>query len=362
MGSSTGHLFRVTTFGESHGPAVGVIVDGCPPGLPLDAQAIQADLDRRRPGTGKLTSRRAEPDTVELLSGVVDGLTLGTPIALMVRNVDCRPEEYEDIAKAYRPGHADYATEAKYGRRDARGGGRSSARETVGRVAAGAVARRLLANAEGTDVLAWVDSIGEACATRRDTSRVTREAVEASPVRCPYDEAAALMQEQLESAARDGDSVGGVVSCIAGSMPLGLGEPVFDKLTADLAKAMMSIPASRGFEIGEGFAAGRMRGSEHNDSLRLEGGRVVSSSNLAGGASGGISTGEELLFRVAFKPAPTIARPQRTTTSEGEETMLTVSGRHDPCVAVRAAPVVEAMTLLVLADHYLRHRALTGPK
>lgn len=360
MGSTHGHLFRVTTFGESHGPCIGVVIDGCPPGLELDAAAIREDLARRRPGQSALSSARNEPDEPEILSGLLDGRTLGSPIAILIRNRDARPEDYEPLRDIYRPGHADHTTEAKYGIRDPRGGGRASARETAARVAAGAVARRLLEHEVGARVVGWVDAVGDVRAEDLDHRALSREIVDASQVRCPDHTASSRMIEIIEAAREDGDSIGCSVACIATSIPAGWGEPVFDKLTADLARALMSIPAARGFEVGAGFGAVAMRGSEHSDSLLMDDGRVVTKRNIAGGVAGGISTGEDILVRVAFAPPATIARPNETITSSGEPATFAVSGRHDPCVAPRAVPIVEAMTLLVLADHYLRGRALTG--
>jgi chorismate synthase len=360
MGSSFGQLFRITTFGESHGAAMGVVVDGCPPGLALDAGALQADLDRRRPGQGALTSPRQEADAVEILSGVREGVTLGTPIALVIRNRDARSGAYDHLEHLYRPSHADYTTEAKYGVRDHRGGGRASARETVARVAAGALARQLLARDFGIEVVGWVDGVGEVRCDGVDPETVSRAAVDAHPVRCPDGAAAAAMTEAIEAARRDRDTIGGTVACVARGVPAGWGEPVFDKLTADLARGLMSLPAARGFEIGEGFASTAMRGSVHNDPFRMEAGRVRARPNRSGGVQGGITNGESLRMRVAFKPVATVFQPQETVTREGEETTFTASGRHDPCVVPRAVPIVEAMVCLVLADHYLRHRALTG--
>ena len=357
MASSTGVLFRVTTFGESHGPAVGAILDGCPPGLEVDLGAVQADLDRRRPGQGPLVSPRQEADRVEVLSGLKDGVTLGSPLTLLVHNTDARPGAYDHLEHVYRPSHADYTTDAKYGRRDHRGGGRASARETVGRVAAGAVARQLLARDFGVEVVGWVGSVADVDA-EVDPATVTRDAVDAQAVRCPEPGAAARMTEAIEAARRDRDTVGGVVGCVARGVPPGWGEPVFDKLTADLARGCMSLPAARGFEVGLGFAATRMRGSAHNDPFVMDGGRVRAPSNRSGGIQGGISNGEPVLCRVAFKPVATVFQPQETVTDAGEAVQLTARGRHDPCVLPRAVPLVEAMVLLTLADHALRQRAL----
>ena len=358
MTSTTGILFRVTTYGESHGPAVGVVVDGCPPGLPLTASEIQHDLDRRRPGQSRLVTQRKEADAVEIQSGLFEGTTTGTPIAMTVANADQRPGAYDHLRDVYRPSHADYTYAAKYGVRDHRGGGRASARETVGRVAAGAVARKLLAEAAGIEVLAWVSSVGT-ITTDLDPSSVSVEEVEANPTRCPEPEAAALITGAIEQARADGDSLGGVVTVVARNVPVGLGEPVFDKLDADLAKAMISLPAAKGFEIGSGFAGTTLSGLEHNDPFEPgPGGRPVPVTNHSGGVQGGISNGADIVCRVAFKPTATIASEQKTVDTSGRATTLAARGRHDPCVLPRAVPLVEAMALLVLADHWLRQEAL----
>ena len=360
MGNRFGTALTVTTFGESHGPAVGVVVDGCPPRLHLPRAIIQAALDRRRPGQSTLTSPRREPDQVEVLAGLTDDeRTLGTAIAMMVRSVDARGGDYAHVETAYRPSHADYTYDAKYGVRAVAGGGRASARETVGRVAAGAVAEVILAPL-GVEVVAWVDEVEHVAATV-DGAAVTRAAVDATPVRCPDLAAAAAMTEVIEGARKDGDSVGGVIRAVARGVPAGWGAPVFDKLDADLAKAMLSIPAVKGFEVGSGFAGARLRGSTHNDELyRADDGRIRTRTNRAGGIVGGISNGEDLTLRVAFKPTATIMRPQPTVDRDGKPAVLAPKGRHDPCVLPRAVPIVEAMVLLVLADHYLRHRGQCG--
>ena len=361
MGGSTfGHTFRVSTFGESHGAAVGVVVDGCPPLLALSVEEVQADLDRRRPGQSRLTTQRREDDRAEILSGLFEGVTLGTPIAVLVRNQDAQSGAYEAMKDVYRPSHADFTTEAKYGVRDWRGGGRASARETTARVAAGAVARKLLRTVAGVEVLAWVASVHEIEAKVDDTM-VTAEAVEATPVRCPDPEAAEAMTAAIDEARRRGDSLGGVVACVARGVPSGLGEPVFDKLEADLAKAMLSLPAAKGFEVGSGFGGTRLTGLAHNDPF-VAGpeGRPVTATNHSGGVQGGITNGMPVLLRVAFKPTATIAQAQQTVDRDGRETTLAAKGRHDPCVLPRAVPIVEAMTCLVLADHWLRQRAVTA--
>ncbi len=358
MSSSTGTLFRVTTFGESHGPALGVIVDGCPPRLPIAAAEIQRDLDRRRPGQSRLTTPRGEPDQVEILSGLSrDGLTLGTPIGMSIRNLDARGRDYEEMEEIYRPSHADYTYDAKYGIREPRGGGRASARETAARVAAGAVARKLLHVDAGIEVVAYVTQVGTIHAAI-DPGRVRLAQVERTPVRCPDEAAAARMIELIDEVRRDGDSIGGVVEVIARGVPAGLGEPVFDKLEADLAKALMSLPASKGFEIGSGFGSLGMQGSEHNDPFVMRKGRVRTKTNLSGGIQGGISNGEPIVCRVVFKPTATIRKPQQSVDVQGRRRILSARGRHDPCVLPRAVPLVEASVLLVLADHHLRQRAL----
>jgi chorismate synthase len=357
VSSSFGQLFRLSTFGESHGPAVGVVLDGCPPRLPLDVEAIQRDLDRRRPGQSRLVTQRDEVDRVEILSGVHDGATTGTPIAMLVTNRDQRPGAYDHLRDLYRPSHADWTYQAKYGVRDHRGGGRSSARETIGRVAAAAVARRLLNRAAGIEVLGWVSAVHD-ISVDLDPAQVGLADVEADPTRCPDPEAARAITEAIEAARRDGDSLGGVVTVVARGVPAGLGEPVFDKLDADLAKGMLSLPAAKGFEVGSGFAGTRMTGRAHNDPFEPgpDGPRAVT--NRSGGIQGGISNGSDIVCRVAFKPTATIASPQKTVDVENRPVELAARGRHDPCVLPRAVPLVEAMTLLVLADHWLRQRAV----
>lgn len=360
MGSRFGTAFTVTTFGESHGPALGVVIDGCPPQLPLSIAQLQAALDRRRPGQSALVSPRREPDQVEVLSGLADdGRTLGTPIALLVRSLDARSKDYAEVEAAYRPSHADYTYDAKFGLRAVAGGGRASARETVGRVAAGAVAEAVLAPL-GIDIVAWVDEV-EHVAASVDGATVTRADVDRCAVRCPDLVAAEAMTTVIEGARKDGDSVGGVIRAVARGVPAGWGAPVFDKLDADLAKAMLSIPAVKGFELGSGFAGARLRGSTHNDEIyRDDAGRIRTRTNRSGGVVGGISNGEDLTLRVAFKPTATIMRPQATVDRAGNPTTLAPRGRHDPCVLPRAVPIVEAMIALVLVDHYLRHRGQVG--
>jgi chorismate synthase len=356
MGSSFGQLFRISTFGESHGGGVGVIVDGCPPRLPIDREAIQAELDRRRPGQSRITTPRKEDDRVEILSGLLDGLTLGTPIAMLVRNKDQRPQDYQEMKVAFRPSHADATYQAKYGIQASSGGGRASARETIGRVAAGAIAKQLLAHVAGTEVIAWVRRIHTIEASI-DPASVSLEAVEANIVRCPDGASAERMIERIEAIGRDGDSCGGVIECLVRRPPVGLGMPVFDKLEADLAKAVMSLPATKGFEIGSGFNGTLLLGSEHNDAFLPTGdGRLRTATNNSGGIQGGISNGEPITLRVAFKPTATIRKEQQTINAAGEATTLEAKGRHDPCVLPRAVPMVEAMVALVLADHLLRQR------
>jgi len=360
MASTFGHLFRVTTFGESHGGAVGVVVDGCPPRLALTADEIQRDLERRRPGQSAITTPRDEPDRAEILSGLFEGQTLGSPIAIIVRNTDARPAAYADFKDTFRPSHADYTYEAKYGIRNWQGGGRASARETVGRVAAGAIARKLLAVAANVEVLAYVRRVHTIEAAVVPES-VTLSAVESNIVRCPDATAAQTMIGRIDEARRAGDSLGGIVECVCRNVPPGLGEPVFDKLEADLARGMMSLPASKGFEIGSGFAGTLLTGIEHNDPFTIDAsGRVRTVSNRSGGVQGGISNGETIIFRVGFKPTATIAQPQQTIDRTGHTVTLEARGRHDPCVLPRAVPMVEAMACLVLADHFLRQRGQCG--
>ncbi|MCP3909611.1 MAG: chorismate synthase [Actinomycetia bacterium] len=363
MSSSFGHIFRVSTWGESHGSGVGVVLDGCPPRLPLDRAAVQRDLDRRRPGQSRLTTQRDEADQVEILSGVIDhptlgSVTTGTPIAMLVRNKDQQTGAYDHLRDVFRPSHADWTYDAKYGVRAVAGGGRSSARETIGRVAAGAVARQLLAHALGIEVIGWVDQVHDVDASV-DGAEITAKLVETDPTRCPDPEAAARMTAAIEQARRDGDSLGGTVRLVARGVPAGLGEPVFDKLEADLAKAMLSLPAAKGFESGSGFAGTRMTGTAHNDPFEPgPEGTPVTTTNYSGGIQGGISNGAPIEIRVAFKPTATISSEQNTVDLENRATTLVARGRHDPCVLPRAVPMVEAMVCLVLADHWLRQQAI----
>jgi len=360
MASSFGHLFRISTWGESHGGGVGVVVDGCPPRLKLSKSDIQPDLDRRRPGQSKIVTPRKESDTVQILSGISsDGLTLGTPICLWVKNEDQRSEAYNEMKDKFRPSHADYTYAAKYGIRAWQGGGRSSARETIGRVAAGAIAKKILHEQFGVEVLAYVKQvqkiIGEV-----NPEKVKLKEVESNIVRCPDAKAAARMIRLIEKIRNEGNTVGGIVEGIARGVPAGWGEPVFDKLEADLAKAMLSLPACKGFESGDGFAGVLLTGLEHNDPIRARGGKVFTTANRSGGIQGGISNGETIFFRTAFKPVATVMHEQDTVDVKLHNTTLKGRGRHDPCVLPRAVPMVEAMTALVLVDHALRQRAQCG--
>ena len=356
MGNTFGKIFQISTWGESHGPAVGVTIDGCPAGVSIDEEAIQVELDRRRPGQSDITTPRSEDDRLEVLSGVFEGVSTGAPILLMVRNKDARPQAYDHLKDVYRPSHADYTYQAKYGHRDHRGGGRSSARETIGRVAAGAIARRILADSAGVELVAYVRRIHDIEA-EIDAASVARDAVESNAVRCPDSDAAEKMIERIKQLRKEGDSAGGLVELVARGIPVGLGEPVFDRLEADLAKAMLSLPATKGFEVGSGFDGTRLTGSAHNDAFYKDGDEVRTRSNNSGGVQGGISNGEDLVCRIAFKPTATINKEQETVSTSGEETVLKARGRHDPCVLPRAVPIVEAMAALVLVDHWFLDRS-----
>jgi len=360
MSSTFGTLFRVTTFGESHCNGVGVVIDGCPPRLKLTEADIQSQLDRRRPGQNKLSTQRRESDTVSIVSGTDKDVTLGTPILCFVPNEDHRPSEYAATARIPRPSHADYTYQAKYGVRASSGGGRSSARETVGRVCGGAVAEKVLGERYGVQIVAWVSGVGTVEAPMPDLETLDRSAVDATTVRCPDPAAAAEMEAQIVEARESKDSVGGVVSCVCREVPAGLGEPVFDKLEAKLAHAMLSLPATKGFEIGSGFAGTRMRGSAHNDPFVWKEGRLGTATNHSGGVQGGISNGEPIVFRVAFKPVATIGQAQRSVDFRGAEAVLEAKGRHDPCVVHRAVPLVESMAALVLMDAALCQAARRG--
>jgi len=356
MSSSLGTLFRVSTFGESHGVGVGAIVDGCPAGLQLSEADIQPQLDRRRPGQSDLTTPREEADQVTILSGVENGLTLGTPIGLLVHNKDQRPGDYGEMDLVPRPSHADFTYQAKYGIRASSGGGRSSARETIGRVAAGAIAEKILREEWGVEIVAWVSSVGAEEAVNVDVDRVNRDQVDSNLSRCPDKPSAARMEALVREVLEAKDSVGGVVSCVCRNLPAGWGEPVFDKLDAMLAQAMLSLPATKGFEIGSGFAGTCLRGSQHNDPFVQKGKRLGTLTNYAGGTLGGISSGEPVLFRVAFKPVATIGQSQQTVDFDGKPVILEAKGRHDPCVVPRAVPIVESMAALVLLDLALRQK------
>jgi chorismate synthase len=360
MSSSFGTLFRVTTFGESHCRGVGAIVDGCPPGLALSEGDIQAQLDRRRPGQSSLTTDRQESDRVTILSGTENGLTLGTPIGLLVPNKDQRPGDYKEMREIPRPSHADFTYQAKYGIRASSGGGRSSARETIGRVAAGAIAEKVLREQYGIEIVAWVSAVGTQEAAAVDGDAIDRPAVDASPVRCPDPEAAGRMQTLIHQAKDAKDSLGGILTGVCRGVPAGWGEPIFDKLEAKLAHAMLSIPATKGFEIGSGFGGTRLRGSVHNDPFVARPVGLGTATNHSGGIQGGISNGETIFFRVAFKPPATIGLPQKTVDFQGNPVTLAAKGRHDPCVVPRAVPIVEAMAALVLVDAALRQSARGG--
>ena len=359
MASTFGELFRIATWGESHGLGIGVVVDGCPPRLAISREEIQVELDRRRPGQSRITSHRDESDQVEILSGIEDGLTTGTPIALLVRNSDARGGDYAEMRSKYRPSHADFTYQAKYGIRSVAGGGRASARETIGRVAAGAIARKVLAALAGVEIVAYVKQVCDIEA-EVDPATVTRESVESNIVRCPDDKVAQKMIDLIDATRKAGDSVGGVVEAVARKVPAGLGEPAFDRLEADLGKALLSLPACKGFESGSGFAGTRLRGSQHNDAFYADQGKVHTRTNRSGGIQGGISNGEDIVVRAAFKPTATILMPQETVDVDGNNTTLQARGRHDPCVLPRAVPMVEAMIALVLADHLLRQRGQCG--
>ncbi len=353
-GNTFGTIFRVTTFGESHGVALGGVVDGCPAGLELDMGAIQAELDRRKPGQSKIVTQRKEGDRVEFLSGVFEGKTTGTPIGFVIRNENQRSKDYDHIKDQFRPSHADYTFDTKYGHRDYRGGGRSSARETASRVVAGAIARQLL-KMEGVQIQAYVSAVGK-YELSKDYTELDLGQVENNIVRTPDSEFAERMVEYIQQVRKEGDTVGGTVTCVIKGTPVGLGEPVFDKLHADLGKAMLSINAVKGFEYGSGFDGTKMRGSSHNDSFRLSDGEVSTKTNHSGGIQGGISNGEDIYFKVAFKPVATIMQDQESVDANGNTVVVQGKGRHDPCVVPRAVPIVEAMSALVLVDHLLRNR------
>ncbi len=359
MANTFGHLFRITTWGESHGGGVGVVVDGCPPRLKLTETDIQPDLDRRRPGQSRIVTPRKEADTVQILSGTFEGKTLGTPISMWVRNEDARPEAYSEMKTKFRPSHADYTYFAKFGIRAWPGGGRTSARETIGRVAAGAIAKKILRERFGVEILAYVKQVQRLIADV-NPDKVRFRDIESNIVRCPDKATAEKMIRLIEKMRRAGDSVGGIIEGVARGVPPGWGEPVFDRLEADLAKAMLSLPATKAFEIGSGFGGGLLTGRQHNDSFRMRGGKVHTTTNRSGGVQGGITNGETIFFCVAFKPTATVLHEQDTVTEDFKNTTLKARGRHDPCVLPRAVPMVEAMTALVLVDHALRHKAQCG--
>ena len=360
MGSQTGRIFRVQTFGESHGGSVGAVIDGCPPGIDLDVTRIQQELDRRRPGQSDLTSSRNERDRVRIVSGLFEGKTLGTPITLIVDNKDARPEDYAETKNQFRPSHADYVYTAKYGLRAWAGGGRASARETVGRVAAGAVARQVLEQFGPVVVCGWVDRV-HTLSAQVDVDTVTRQRVDASIVRCPDPIASEKMESRIREIQAQGNTVGGVIRCVARGVPAGLGEPVFEKLDAVLAGALMSLPACKGVEIGSGFSGTVLTGLEHNDAFVPDGqGGITTETNYSGGIQGGISNGASIVLSAAFKPVSTVFQAQKTVNEEGEPVLIKPKGRHDPCVLPRAVPMVEAMVCLTLVDHWLRWRGQVG--
>jgi chorismate synthase len=376
MSSIYGNLFRISTFGESHGKAVGVVVDGCPSGLGISEAEIQAELDRRRPGQSKLTTPRKEADAVEILSGLFEGKTTGTPIGMVVPNTDQRSHDYGDMVELYRPSHADFTYDLKYGFRDYRGGGRASARETIGRVAAGAIARKILKEACGTEILAYVSQVGDIDAAI-DPLKADFKTIESNPVRCADAKAAEKMAAAIDAARKAQDSLGGVIQLVIRNAPKGVGEPVFHRAEAELARAFLSLPATKGFEVGSGFAGTRLRGSEHNDPFINKGraakgsakrasasasplDAIGTSTNHSGGIQGGITNGEPILCRIAFKPTATISLPQKTVDKQGKERILAAKGRHDPCVLPRAVVIVEAMAALTLVDLFLEQRARVG--
>lgn len=356
MGNSFGALFRISTWGESHGGGIGVVIDGCPPRLPLTIEEIQFELDRRRPGQSDITTPRKESDRATIVSGIYEGRTLGTPIGIYVPNKDQRPDAYSEMKDTFRPSHADFTYQAKFGIRNHEGGGRSSARETIGRVAAGAIAKKILKQAANVDISAYIRRIHDI--EMPDLNDFpTLQQVEASPVRCPDLPTAEKMIDRIKEVRKQGDSVGGIIECRVRNLPVGLGAPVFDRLEADLAKGMLSIPATKGFEIGSGFDGSLKLGSEHNDIFVNKQGKIGTKTNRSGGVQGGISNGEELVFRVAFKPTATVIQKQPTVDKDGNETELMGRGRHDPCVVPRAVPIVESMTAIILVDHWMRQNA-----
>ncbi|MBI4038448.1 chorismate synthase [Candidatus Daviesbacteria bacterium] len=355
-GNTFGQLFKVTTFGESHGGMVGAVVDGCPPGIEISEGEIQVELDRRKPGQSSITSPRKEEDEIKIASGLFEGKTTGTPILLLAYNKDIRPEDYQEMKDLFRPGHADFTYTKKYGFRDWHGSGRASARETLARVAAGAIAKKYLKEKLGIEFISYVEQVGD-IKTDMDFNHVIMEQIESNIVRCPDQEIAEEMIKLIEQMQNEGDSIGGVIRAVVKNVPIGLGEPVFDKLSADLAKAMVSINAVKGFEIGSGFDGVKMKGSKHNDQFLQKDGKIALKTNYAGGTLGGISNGDTIYFRVAFKPVSTISKTQETVDTNGNKASLEAAGRHDTCVLPRAVPIVDAMAALVIMDHYLRHKA-----
>lgn len=359
MSDTFGKLFKITNFGESHGKSIGVVVEGCPPLLELSEEEIQLDLNRRAPGQSEITTQRKEDDKVEILSGVFNGKTTGAPIALIIFNKDYKKEDYKELSKAYRPSHSDFTWEKKYGIRDPFGGGRTSARLTAGNVAAAAIAKKILKQRFQTEIIAYVKRIKD-IEVNVDSDKVNEKDIESNVVRCPDKKAAEKMIDLIKKTQQEGDSLGGIIECVVRNVPIGLGEPIFDKLDSDLAKAMMSINATKGFEIGSGFSGSNLYGSQHNDPFIIKDNKIKTKTNNSGGVQGGISNGMPIIFRVAFKPTSTIQKTQKTVNTGGKEIELVAQGRHDPCVLPRAVPIVEAMAALVLCDHYLRHRAQCG--
>ncbi|MFC2126492.1 chorismate synthase [Bacteroidota bacterium] len=358
MGNSFGHIFRITTFGESHGPAIGAVIDGCPPGIKIDEDFIQRELDRRKPGQSRISSQRREEDKAEILSGVFEGITTGAPILMLIRNKDQRSKDYSHIADKFRPSHADYTYWVKYGLRDYRGGGRSSARETAARVAAGAIAKLIL-KTKGIKIQAYVSQAGE-IKINKSYNELNLDLAESNIVRCPDPDIAEDMIRHIDHIRKQKDTIGGIVSCVIKGVPAGLGEPVFDRLHADLGKAMLSINAAKGFEFGSGFKGVSKKGSEHNDLFYMTKTKVRTRTNNSGGIQGGISNGEDIYFNVAFKPVATIMMDQESINTKGESIIITGKGRHDPCVVPRAVPIVEAMAGIVIMDHYLLNNSTSN--
>lgn len=356
MSNTFGKLFKVTTWGESHGPSIGAVIDGCPSGLYLTPEDIQCELNRRKPGQSSITTQRQETDQVQILSGIHQNLTLGSPISLLIHNKDSNPNDYTPLQNKFRPSHADFTYQMKYGIPTPSGGGRSSARETAARVAAGAIAKKILYETNQIEIRAYVETL-HTLTTPPLPHFPTLNEIDHSPIRCPHPETAKKMIALIEQTKTEGDSLGGIILCRIRNTPPGLGEPIFDRLEANLAKAMLSIPATKGFEIGSGFSATLMKGSQHNDPFIKKEGKIATLTNHSGGIQGGITNGEEIFFRVAFKPTSTIMKTQNTINSQGQETTIPPTGRHDPCILPRAVPIIEAMAALVLVDHWLIHKA-----